>query len=298
MTVRPVHGLLLVDKPAGPTSHDVVARVRRCLGGPRTGHGGTLDPGASGLLVVLVGCATRLARYLDDEPKRYAGSFRLGVRTSTDDMAGEVLSTHEGPLPDAVRVLAAARGLTGSLEQVPPSVSARHVGGQRLHRLARRGLAVSAPATRVQVLRFDAVPTEDPALWRFDAEVSTGTYVRALVRDLGEAVGCGGALASLTRTAAGAFRLERAMPLVWQAPLERDPLERALLAPEQIPLRARTVVLEDARDVERFRAGSAITVPHADDAPQAHRVLAPGGALLGIGALVEGVLRPRVVLAR
>ena len=186
-------GLLLIDKSSGPTSHDVVQSVRRLTGQRRVGHAGTLDPLATGLLPVLLGRATRLARFLPHSPKHYEGLLRLGLTTVTDDITGEELTCHAGTLPDPASVAAAAERLQGSHPQIPPAVSARKVGGKRLYRLARQGIRVEAAPRQVDVNRFEIAPVkDDPAQYEFSAEVSGGTYVRALIRDLGAALGCGG----------------------------------------------------------------------------------------------------------
>ena len=146
MTGAGCEGLLLVDKSAGLTSHDVVSRVRRGCQLRRVGHAGTLDPMATGLLPLVLGRATRLVRFLPHSPKEYTGSLRLGVTTNTDDRTGRVLTRHRGPLPEADRVVAAARVLEGTHAQVPPDVSARHIGGRRMYELAREGAKIEAPA--------------------------------------------------------------------------------------------------------------------------------------------------------
>ena len=148
-------GLLLVDKPEGPTSHDIVAWVRRASGQRRVGHAGTLDPMASGLLPLVLGAATRLVRFLPSEPKVYRGRFELGWTSHTDDVTGRPLARHDGPLPDADAVIRASGELEGERPQIPPSVSARKVGGVRMYRLARRGVAVEAPASTVVVAGFE-----------------------------------------------------------------------------------------------------------------------------------------------
>ncbi|GAG07552.1 unnamed protein product, partial [marine sediment metagenome] len=186
-------GLLLIDKANGPTSHDVVQSVRRLTGQRRVGHAGTLDPLATGLLPVLLGRATRLARFLPHSPKHYDGLLRLGLTSVTDDITGEALTRHTGTLPDPATVIAAAERLEGSYPQIPPTVSARKVGGKRLYRLAREGIRAEVAPRQVDVSRFEVAPIEDdPAQYEFSAEVSGGTYVRALIRDLGAALGCGG----------------------------------------------------------------------------------------------------------
>ena len=208
-----IDGLVVVDKPAGWTSHDVVARCRRIFGQKRVGHAGTLDPGATGVLLVGLGQATRLLRFVAELVKSYEGEMVLGVETSTLDDEGEVVAEHEmgDVAPDDVR--SAAARFVGEIEQVPPMVSAVKVGGRRLHELARRGLDVERPARRVRVDRFDVAVTRDADVYRIVVECSSGTYVRVLAADVGRALGGGAHLRHLRRTAIGPFGLDRARPL-------------------------------------------------------------------------------------
>lgn len=201
-----VHGLLVVDKPAGVTSHDVVGMVRRRLHERRVGHAGTLDPDATGVLLVGVGNATRLLRFLTALGKTYTAEVVLGVETSTLDAAGEVTATHvmEGITLDLVRAVAAEH-LTGPIMQVPPMVSALKVDGRRLHELAREGIEVERQPRPVTVHRFDVDATDDPLVYRIEVECSSGTYVRTLAADLGTLLGGGAHLRSLRRTACGSF---------------------------------------------------------------------------------------------
>ncbi len=204
--------VLLVDKPAGPTSFGCVARVRGALGGRRVkvGHAGTLDPFATGLLALLVGRATKLAPYLVGLDKRYRTVVQLGVRSDTGDPEG-TLEPGDGPLPDAAALARACAALTGVISQVPPATSAIKVGGQRAYALARAGVAVAMPSRDVHVQALDVVEY-DPASGRavLDVHCSKGTYVRALARDLGEALGCGAYCAELRRLAIGHLAIERA----------------------------------------------------------------------------------------
>jgi tRNA pseudouridine55 synthase len=206
-------GLVVVDKPPGWTSHDVVARVRRVFGQRRVGHAGTLDPDATGVLLVGLGRATRLLRFLTVLPKTYTGEIVLGRATTTLDASGEVVGEWDmaGVTPEQVRV--AASGLTGPIEQVPPMVSAVKVDGVRLHTLARKGVAVERPPRPVTVYRFVVVPTGEPGVFRAEVECSSGTYVRVLAADLGTALGGGAHLRNLRRTRIGSFGLSDAQPL-------------------------------------------------------------------------------------
>jgi tRNA pseudouridine55 synthase len=207
-----LHGVAIVDKEAGWTSHDVVAKARGILATSRVGHSGTLDPDATGVLVLGVGRATKLLRFLQLLPKGYEAEIVLGVETSTLDASGDVTATHSMSVT-ADDVAKAAVELTGDIEQVPPMVSAVKIGGQRLHELARRGIEIDRPPRPVTVYRFDTEPTDDPLVYRCVVECSSGTYVRVLAADLGAALGGGGHLRALRRTSVGAFRLTDARPL-------------------------------------------------------------------------------------
>ena len=206
----PRHGVLVVDKPAGPTSHDIVDRVRRVLGERRVGHTGTLDPFATGVLVVCVGKATRLARFLAEGEKVYRATVRLGFATATDDLLGAPLAQPRSVHVDRAVLEAAVRALTGELEQVPPVYSAKRVQGRRLYELAREGAVGPRPPARVHVGAFEILAVRDDEV---DALVrcSPGTYVRALARDLGESLGVGGHLVALRRVMSGGFTADEAV---------------------------------------------------------------------------------------
>ncbi|MEO5618399.1 MAG: tRNA pseudouridine(55) synthase TruB [Candidatus Eisenbacteria bacterium] len=202
-------GLLMVDKPAGPTSHDIVAIVRRALSAPGAGHLGTLDPPATGLLVVALGAATRCIHLWQGGEKTYEATLAFGVETSTDDLAGEVVARHEDRVDEAA-IRAAALALTGEILQVPPMVSALKVRGRRLHEMARAGLTVERVARRVRVTEWTWLEFNWPEA-RARIRCSGGTYVRALARDLGAALGCGAALSALRRLRSEPFGLEHAV---------------------------------------------------------------------------------------
>ncbi|HXV78091.1 MAG TPA: tRNA pseudouridine(55) synthase TruB [Candidatus Polarisedimenticolaceae bacterium] len=291
-------GLLLVDKPSGPTSHDVVDRIRELTGQRRIGHAGTLDPLATGLLPLVLGRATRLVRFMPHSPKFYQGLLRLGVVTRSDDCTGEIVARHEGPLPEADEVVRAAAVRLGRQLQSPPAVSARKVGGERMYRLARRGVVALAEPRLVEVTRFDVAPCVGSTReFRFEAEVSAGTYLRSLVRDLGASLGCGATLVSLRRTAIGSMR-----PSI-ELRFDSDPppvgeLRRALIPVERIPLVPPPVRLSSSEDADRFRSGVALAGERGDPWPEGCcRVLGPSGELLGVAEVAAGRLHPRVVLA-
>ena len=200
------NGLVVVDKEAGWTSHDVVARCRRIFGQRRVGHAGTLDPDATGVLLVGLGRATRLLRFLTALPKTYVTDIVLGVATSTLDASGEVVGTFDMAGVGAAAVQQAAAGLTGEIEQVPPMFSAVKVGGRRLHDLARQGIEVERAPRAVTVYRFETEPDPArPGVYRATVECSSGTYIRVLVQDLGEALGGSAHVDDLRRTRVGSF---------------------------------------------------------------------------------------------
>jgi tRNA pseudouridine55 synthase len=201
-------GILLVDKPAGASSHDVVAMVRRARGGVRAGHTGTLDPFATGLLVVALGAATRLIRFMPAEPKVYRATIRFGTSTDSDDSTGRI--TGHGPVPDESVVRSAIRPLTGTIEQVPPAFSARHVEGRRAYAIAREGGAPALAPSTVTVHAWEVVSYE---AGRLDVTITctSGTYVRALARDLGRFCGTVAHLASLRRVGIGPFDVAAAV---------------------------------------------------------------------------------------
>ena len=207
------NGLLLVDKPSGMTSHDVVARVRKILGERRVGHAGTLDPMATGLLVLAVGPSTRLLRFAQAEVKHYSGAVKFGVATDSLDADGAI--TSEGPVPEliAAEVAEVIATMVGTQLQTPPMVSALKIGGRRLHEMAREGLEVERQPREITVSEFRLEPTDDPSTWRFDIVCSVGTYVRVLLSDLAVALGTLGHLTSLRRLSSGTHRVDEAMSL-------------------------------------------------------------------------------------
>jgi tRNA pseudouridine55 synthase len=209
-------GLVIVDKPAGMTSHDVVGRCRRVFGARRVGHAGTLDPMATGVLVIGVERATKILGLLTATDKSYAATIRLGQTTATDDAEGDVLQTVATDAVTDAQVAAAVAALRGEIEQTPSAVSAVKIGGQRAYKLVREGLAVELAARTVRIDRFDVLAIRrDDGLVDVDVEVdcSSGTYIRALARDLGTGLGVGGHLIMLRRTRVGRFGLGEARTL-------------------------------------------------------------------------------------
>lgn len=206
-------GIVIIDKEAGWTSHDVVAKARGLLGTRKVGHSGTLDPDATGVLILGVGRVTRLLRFLTALPKSYSCEIVLGSATSTLDDSGEVVAVHEMSTvtPDEVRT--AAAGLTGEITQVPPMVSAVKVDGRRLHELAREGIEVDRAPRPVTVHRFTVEATDEPGVYAAEVDCSSGTYVRSLAADLGAALGGSAHLRRLRRHSIGSFTLDEAVPL-------------------------------------------------------------------------------------
>jgi len=206
------HGLLIIDKDAGWTSHDVVARVRRLIGQRRVGHAGTLDPMATGVLVLCLGRATRLTEYLQGHRKRYEATIRLGEVTDTYDLEGDVIERHPVPSLSEEELTSHLRAFQGEITQRPPAYSAVKVDGVPAYRRARRGEAVALPPRRVTIYQIRLSRWEPPDL-SVEIECSAGTYIRSLAHDLGQAIGCGAHLVALRRTASGPFTLADAISL-------------------------------------------------------------------------------------
>jgi tRNA pseudouridine55 synthase len=285
-------GVLPVDKPAGPTSHDAVAAVRRALKTRQVGHTGTLDPFASGLLLVCVGPATRLAEYLAGMRKTYLATMRLGVATDTDDLTGDLLSSSdEWRSITGEQVDAALAAQVGTIQQLPPIYSAKKVAGERMYAAARRGETIErTPSTvtiyGIRLTRFDLPDVE------FEVECGAGTYIRAIARDAGEALGVGGHLRTLRRTAVGAHSVDGAVPLSELGDAER--VAAAMIAPLDALAHLPRVVVDEA-GLALLRHGRA--VPASDDAPAATAIAlaSADGELLAVGEREGDVVRPRKV---
>jgi tRNA pseudouridine55 synthase len=256
-SVEPTAGLVIVDKPAGWTSHDVVGRMRRLAHTRKVGHAGTLDPMATGVLVIAVGTATRLLHHLTLTDKAYTATIRLGQSTVTDDAEGEPTggATAAGITESAV--CTAMLPLTGDIYQVPSSVSAIKVDGQRSYKRVRDGEAVELAARPVTVSRFDVVavnrPTPDLLDVDVEVEVTSGTYVRALARDLGTTLGVGGHLTALRRTRVGPFGLDQARTLEQLAELD-DPVALPLPQAVAASMPVRVVTEDEARELSFGRS--------------------------------------------
>jgi tRNA pseudouridine55 synthase len=287
---------VVVDKPAGMTSHDVVARVRRIAGTRKVGHAGTLDPMATGVLVLGVERATKLLGHLALTTKEYAATIRLGQTTVTDDAEGEVTAEASAEAVTEDAILTGIAALTGEIAQVPSAVSAIKVDGRRSYARVRAGEDVALAARPVTVSRFELLALHRPGGGRLDLDVvvecSSGTYVRALARDLGAALGVGGHLTALRRTRVGPFTLERARTLAALEELKErgDPLG--------VPLSAAVATAFPRRDVD---AEQARVLGHGGRLSQAgiggtYGVFGPDGEVIALVAERAGAARPEVVL--
>ena len=297
-------GVLLLDKPEGPTSHDVVALARRVLGVRRIGHAGTLDPMATGLLVLMIGRATRLATFLSGMDKTYRGALRLGIATDTYDRDGVPTGPARAVEVDAAAVEACFERFRGTITQVPPVFSAKKVRGTPMYRLARSHKAVSPTPTTVtfRVLRFLGLSGTDVT---FEAQVSAGTYLRAFAHDLGDILGCGAHLFSLRRVAAGPFSVDDALTPNDLIALGARATSR-ITPMEEIPLGIPTLVLT-AAGTHAIRHGrpcglSEVATPGPPLPAGRCRLKGPEGGLIGIGEVqlrapseARPVIRPQIV---
>jgi len=298
-----VDGILVVAKPVGPTSHDVVGLIRRLSATKRVGHGGTLDPFASGVLPIFLGRATRLVEYHLGDRKRYRATVCFGASSTTDDLEG-ALTPAPGPAPSRADVESALDAFRGAIEQRPPAYSAIKVAGRRAYALARAGQAVELPTRHVTIQRVEIVDWDDTTTGEpiaiIDLECSAGTYVRSLARDLGEAFGSAAYLGALSRTASGTFTLDDAIPVDdVRAAAEAGPSELAgRLRPIDAGLDLATLTVPDGSLIALGR-GQAVGVPPGspdvgNDAPV--RLVDRRGRLVAIARLVGTKLAPDKVL--
>jgi tRNA pseudouridine55 synthase len=294
-------GVLVVIKPAGPTSHDVVALVRRLTGVRRVGHGGTLDPFASGVLPVFLGRATRIVEYHMRDEKSYRALVVFGARSATDDLDGE-LTPGEGSAPTRESVEAALERFRGPIEQVPPAHSAVRVAGRKAYEMARRGERPELRPREVEIRHLELIEWEDHderPIATLEVRCSAGTYIRALARDLGEMLGSGAYLGALTRTSSGPFRIEDGYPLeAVRAALAEGRIRDLLLAPDT-GLTFPSVVLP-ADELGLLARGQQIRSTATSSARPGPdgllRVLREDGRLAAIARLESGRLRPEKVL--
>jgi len=293
-------GVLLIDKPSGPTSHDVVARMRQVLRVRAVGHTGTLDPLASGLLPLVIGRATRLASLLSGADKTYQATVRLGFATETDDAEGEPVGEVASSLPSDEAIETVLNTFRGTFEQTPPSHSAKRVGGTRAYELARRRSATDLAPVSVTVSDLQCLARHRDTLV-IRVRASSGFYVRALARDLGAKLGCGAHIAALRRTASGTFQVDEALPLA-----EAERLGPAV-TPRVIGLSAAlphlSAVRVTALGLRRALHGNALAPVHLDGAQLQIgagsgpvKILSANGDLIALAQVRAGVLHPTVVL--
>lgn len=288
-------GLLVVDKPAGPTSHDVVARCRRIFGQRRVGHAGTLDPPATGVLCVGLGKATRLMRYLSGLDKRYTCEVVLGASTTTLDDTGEVVSRSDLSGIEDGAVLSAAASLEGRQLLAPPMVSAVKVGGKKLYEMAREGIEIEREPREVEVMSIELSPLAPPELWKMDVSCSSGTYVRVLAEELGRRVGVGAHLRRLRRLAVGTLTEQQALSLERIAELG----PAAVLAPSACVSALPQRVLESEELIKSVRSGRPLPAGSLEEPSSGpHALVLPGGELLAVYVVTdEGTWRAEVVMA-
>lgn len=299
-----MHGVLLVDKEPGGTSHDAVQRARRILREKKIGHCGTLDPAATGLLVLTVGKATRLTRFLISAPKIYEGTIRFGIETDTYDAAGQVVAERPIGGLDDVGVREALAGFVGTQEQAAPAYSAKKVGGRKYYELARQGEEVPTSTKEITIYELEAIGSLVDGTLAFRLACTSGTYVRSLAHDLGRQLGCGAHLSSLRRLQVGPFRVEDAATLdrIEQLLREGGELGSSWVPFDAIPLPFPTVEA-DANQEQRVLHGQTLLVRDlAAEEGDWIRVSDRRGRLLAVGAVTErigsggvGVVQPRIV---
>lgn len=286
------YGFLLLDKPSGISSHTAVRRAAKILGAPKAGHAGTLDPLASGLLLVGLGRASRLLEYLVGMDKSYRATIKLGVATKTLDREGEVVEEREPPPLDEAKIREALKKFTGKITQVPPVVSAIKSGGVPLYKLARKGKEVEPPPREVEIGSLKLIKWEPPFL-EIEAEVSSGTYIRSLARDLGAELGTLGTIWELRRLSVGPFSVQNAASLD-QLPEVGD---KILLEPEKMvgSLPHKTISEEDVRD---FFHGKTLKASDCEEEGAEVALFTHEGKLAGMAVREGELLRPRKVLSQ
>jgi tRNA pseudouridine55 synthase len=288
-----LHGLLVLDKVAGVTSRDAVNCIQRLLPrGTRIGHTGTLDPLATGVLVLCIGSATRLAEYVQRMPKTYHAGIVLGARSDTDDADGAITPVPIATPPTWADITTHVHALIGTIDQVPPAYSAAKVTGRRAYAMARRGETVNLDARPVTIYGIDVLSYAFPRL-ELVVCCGKGTYIRSLARDLGERLGCGGYIKSLRRTRVGCFDVAAALPYDVDAPSVRGGLLPLTLAVAELPRRMLT-----PDESMRVRRGQPVAIANTDASGREVALFNAGGELVGVGTVdaVARVVRPGRVL--
>jgi len=280
-----MNGILIIDKPSGMTSHDVVQAIRKKFKTSKVGHLGTLDPMATGVLPLSVGRATRVAQFISGSPKEYEGEIRFGFATNTYDREG-IPTTEERPLEGGeVDVSEGIRSLTGILEQIPPPFSAKKVGGVPSHKLARKNEAVELAPSRVEIEQFEMLRLTPP-LMTFRVVCSPGTYIRSLAHDLGRRLGCGAHLTALRRTRSGEFRIQDSVLLDHAAESDLIPMDRLLPSMPRIEV--------SGPDEIKVRHGNPVSAAAVLE-PFA-RIFNKEGEFIAIASVENGLAHPRLVL--
>ena len=277
-------GIVIIDKPAGWTSQDVAARLRGVFHERRIGHGGTLDPMATGVLPIFVGRATRAVEFFEHAEKEYVAGLRLGVQTDTQDLTGEIVAQRPVSVTRE-QVQAALEGFLGVQEQLPPMYSAVKIGGKKLYELARQGKTVERKPRQIELLELELLSGEN-ADWQFRVRCSKGTYVRTLCHDIGQALGCGGCMSSLRRTKAGGYGLDRAVTM--EEIISMDDPAACLLPVDSVFDRLPRVTVHE-NQLRAIYNGAAVKASGLADGP--YRVYAPDGTFLMVGRAEGGTLK-------
>lgn len=281
-----MNGIILVDKPCGWTSHDVVGKLRGILRERRIGHSGTLDPMATGLLVVFVGRATRAVEFAEADSKEYIAGLRLGVSTDTQDITGNVLNTCEA-LPSKDELIAAANRFLGEISQIPPMYSAIKINGKKLYELARRGEIVERRPRKVTISKLELVG-EDKCDYILDIHCSKGTYIRTLCSDIGDKLGCGGCMSSLRRVKAGAFSIAQAHTMEQiQAAADLYELD-GIIIPVDTLFSDKPDLTVNEFEEKKLRNGNTIKTKSADGT---YRVYSESGEFLLLAEVKDNLLK-------
>ncbi len=281
-----MNGILLIDKPQGWTSHDVVSKLRGILHERRIGHSGTLDPLATGLLVVFVGRATRAVEFAEADRKEYVAGLRLGISTDTQDITGSVIK-EIADIPNAAEVRNAVLHFKGELQQIPPMYSAIKIGGKKLYELARKGETVERKSRKITVYELSIIGC-DGADYILDVLCSKGTYIRTLCHDIGEALGCGACMSSLRRTKAGVFSIENALTIedIQQA-ADTGELDKIIIPTDMLFSEYPELKVNEQRE-KKLKNGNVVGVSAADGR---YRVYSQGGEFLLLGDVEGGKLK-------
>ena len=281
-----MNGIILIDKPQGWTSHDVVGKLRGILNERRIGHSGTLDPLATGLLVVFIGRATRAVEFAEADRKEYIAGLRLGMSTDTQDITGRIISK-ETDIPDEPEVRIAIERFRGELEQIPPMYSAVKIGGKKLYELARKGESIERKPRHITIFGLEITGRSDND-YILDVVCSKGTYIRTLCHDIGAALGCGGCMSSLRRTKSGVFSVDNAYTIaeIQEAADRRE--EEKLLLPIDTLFAGYTKLSVDADSEKKLKNGCIINTSSPDGR---FRVYSEDGEFLLLGDVKDGVMK-------